>query len=326
MKISILTGNIKLIDEQFAEKLRAFGEVVWYKNSKDLSVDELKKILSESEIAITGWASPMLPAHENGWKLKYICHITGELKRIMPPSYFTPDSSVKVTNWGDDFSFATAEGAVALLFSVLKMIPDLDALIRKDGNADNRKIGLCTLHKTRVGIYGLSTIGRLVAEYLKPFNPIISYYDPTVKVCPEGLTCCKTLEELFSSNDIITIHAGLNDYTRGTVNYKLLSMLPQDGIIINTARGPIVVEEELGKILHEGNLRAGIDVSAFEADFNSSPYAATPNTILTGHAMSFIGKMERIALQEISHLNITRFVNKEPLKHIVSPEKYKLMT
>lgn len=326
MKISILTGNIKLIDDQFAEKLRAFGEVVWYKNSKDLSVDELKKILSESEIAITGWASPMLPAYENGWKLKYICHITGELKRIMPPSYFTPDSPVKVTNWGDDFSFATAEGAVALLFSVLKMVPQLDALVRKDGNAVNRKIGLCTLHKTRVGIYGLSTIGKIVVDYLKPFNPIISYYDPTIKVCPDGLTSCKSLEELFSTNELITIHAGLNDYTRGTVNYKLLSMLPQDGILINTARGPVVVEEDLGKILHEGKIRAGIDVSAYEGDFRASPYANTPNTILTGHSIAYIGRMERIELQEISFKNITRYISREPLKHIVSPEKFKLMT
>jgi glycerate dehydrogenase len=166
----------------------------------------------------------------------------------------------------------------------------------------------------------------MVADYLKPFNPIISYYDPTVAVPPEGLICCKTLDELFSTNDIVTIHAGLNDYTIGTVNYKLLSMLPQDGILINTARGPIVVEEELGKILHEGKIRAGIDVSAFENDFKTSPYANTPNTILTGHAMAYIGKMERIVLQEISYNNINRFIKNEQLKHVVTPEKFKFMT
>jgi glycerate dehydrogenase len=172
----------------------------------------------------------------------------------------------------------------------------------------------------------LSSIGKLVAEYVKPFGARISFYDPTIDNFPDNLTRYGSLEELFANNDIVSIHAGLNNYTRSSVDYSLLSKLPYGGILINTARGPIVVEKDLGKILMEGKIRAGIDVSEYESDFRLSPYMSCPNTTITSHAISKIGSLEKTILQEIAFDNLGRFAKSEKPVHVVTMRRYEMMT
>ena len=322
MKIAILTSHTRLISESWIKNLSAIGSVSQV--SPDASKADIAYALETSDIAVTGWGSPMLPPPVKTWKLRYICHITGELKRNIPVSYW--EAGIPVTNWGDSFSFATAEGSVALIFGVLKGLPALDKNLREQGHEGEGPRPFCTLYKTRVGIYGLSAIGRLVAEYLRPFRPILSFYDPTVTKAPDYLIRYDSLDTLFASNDLITIHAGLNDVTRDSINYRLLSMLPHGGAVINTARGHIVVENDLARILNEGRIKAGIDVICDERDWRTSPLSKCPNTVFTGHALSIIGPHEMLTLQETALENIRCFVENKPLRHIVSAERFRMMT
>jgi phosphoglycerate dehydrogenase-like enzyme len=322
LRIALLVRHPRLISDDFLAALAGFGERVDLPENASTKI--LAGILAGCDVAVTGWESPLLPLPQKNWRLRYICHMTGELKRIVPANYF--ESGIQVTNWGDIFSFATAEGTVALLFGVLKELPALDARIRESGNAGDCPRPFCTLCKTRVGIYGLSTIGRLVAQSLKPFGPVLSFYDPTVKEAPEGLIRYQSLDGLFMNNDIVTVHAGLNEHTRATVDYRRLAMLPPGGALINTARGAIVVEQDLARILNEGKIRAGIDVIEDEKDWRTSPLLACPNTLLSGHTMSKIGPLERTVLQENALDNLRRFRDGEPLKHLLTLERYRMMT
>lgn len=322
MIISLLTQYERIVDEEYIGALREFGEVRIIPKSAEHEAVAAR--LAESDVAVTGWESAKVPEPQPGWKLKYICHMTGEMKRTIPLACF--DVGIKITNWGDSFSFATAEGSVALLLGVMKDLVSLDRKVRAEGQAGSLPRPFCTLYNTRVGIYGLSTIGRLVAEYLKPFRPKLSFFDPTVAQAPEGLLQHSSLRDLFAGSDVVTIHAGLNDMTRGTVDYGLLSLLPYGGALINTARGPIVVESDLARILKEGNIRAGIDVIDHEDDWRKSPLASSPNVIFTGHNISKIGPWEKLTLQQTALENIRRFVSGTPLKHTVTVERYKMMT
>ncbi|MFH0921760.1 MAG: NAD(P)-dependent oxidoreductase, partial [Fibrobacterota bacterium] len=280
---------------------------------------------SETDIAITGWGSPMLPPPQKDWKLRYVCHMTGEMRRAyIPISYL--ESNIPVTNWGDAFSFATAEGSIALLFSVLKAIPEIDKRIRLPGPEKWCRPQLTSLFKARVGIYGLSTIGSIVAEWLKPYRPVISFYDPTVKIPPLDIIRYGSLRELFSNNDILMVHAGLNDATQHSIDYPLLSLLPPGGVFINMARGAIVKEADLARIAGEGKIRVGVDVIDDEKEWFASPLAKAPNVVFSGHMMSQLGRIERQVLQEIAMDNIKRFVEDKPLLHRVSPERYKIMS
>jgi phosphoglycerate dehydrogenase-like enzyme len=250
--------------------------------------------------------------------------MTGELRKYVPPAYFRSD--IPVTNWGNAFSFATAEGAIALLFSVLKDTKGLDLQVREKGSVIGDTPHICSLHGARVGIYGLSSIGRIVAERILPYGAEVLFYDPTITDVPPGLKRCGSLRDLFAGSDVVSIHTGLNDVTRHSVNGELLSLLPDGGILINTARGGIVVEEDLARILHTGRLRAGLDVIQHEDDWRTSLFVTTPNTVLTGHSMAYIGRAETTTLQSVAMDNIGRFAAGQALKHIVTEERFRLMT
>ncbi len=324
MKIAILTNHPRLVDTRFFEALARFGQVIDCPDVNSLSADALMAVLKDCDVAITGWGTPLLPQPQDDWKLRYICHLTGELKRQMPRSYIS--GSIAVTNWGDGFTFATAEASVALLLGTLKNLPALDAKIRTDGTAPDWPHFWGSLYKKRVAIYGLSNIGKLVAKQLSAFKPVLSFYDPVATDIPEGLTRRDSLYELFANADVVMIHAGLNEATRATVTSELLRLLPHGGIIINTARGAIVIEKDLAEVLKEGWLRAGIDVCEDEADFRTSPLMACPNTLLSGHAIACIGEQERHTLQETALENVERFKRNEPMAHRVTLERYAVMS
>jgi phosphoglycerate dehydrogenase-like enzyme len=322
--ITILTDSVRLISPDFIQMLGGIGTVVNPPDIDKKTDEDLSDLLRATDIAITGWRSPMLPQPQKGWKLRYICHMTGEMRsKHIPISYL--ESDVIVTNWGNAFSFATAEGSMALLFSALKAIPEIDRRIRLKSGEWN-KFQLTSLYKARVGIYGLSTIGSIVAELLRPYGAIISFYDPITREPPPHLIRCKILQELFSNSDIIMVHAGLNDVTRHSIDYSLLSLLPQGSVFINMARGAIVRETDLARIADEGKIRVGVDVIEDESDWSASPLARVKNVILSGHKMSQLGWIERKVLQTIAIDNIKRFAEGEPLSHVITPEHYRLMS
>ena len=324
MKIALLTNHPRLVDPAFITALGRWGPVTASADVKALSPQALADVLKHSDVAITGWGTPVLPDPQPDWKLRYVCHITGELRGALSRAYFT--GAIPVTNWGTSFTFATAEASIALLLATLKGLPALDAKIRRDGTAPDWPHFWGSIHQKRVGIYGLSPIGKLVAQQLRAFGPEISYYDPVATDIPEGLIRRASLHELFANADVVMIHAGLNEHTRATVNAELIRLLPHGGILINTARGAIVVEKDLAAILQEGKLRAGIDVCEDEHDFRTSPLMACPNTVMTGHALSCIGEQERSTLQATVLDNLGRFQRGEPLQHVVSLARYGLMS
>lgn len=327
MKIAILTNHPRLVDPAFVAALGAFGQVMPCADVKAMSAQALAATLKDSDVAITGWGTPALPEPQAGWKLRYVCHITGELRGALSRAYFTgATDAIAVTNWGTSFTFATAEASIALLLGTLKNLPALDAKIRADGTAPDWPHFWGSIHGKRVGIYGLSHIGKLVAHQLKAFGPVLSYHDPVATDIPEGLTRRDSLHDLFAQADVVMIHAGLNEQTRATVTEPLLRLLPHGGILINTARGAIVVERDLAKVLQEGHLRAGIDVCEDERDFRTSPLMQCPHTVITGHALSCIGEQERATLQQTALDNLGRFQRGEPLQHRVTLARYALMS
>jgi D-3-phosphoglycerate dehydrogenase len=324
--LTIFTNSSRLINQTFINALSEFGLVIQPTDVAKMANSDLSDLLSKTDIAITGWGGPMLPEPQPDWRLRYVCHMTGEMKRHCIPLSYIVESGITVTNWGNAFSFATAEGSMALLFSVLKAIPEIDKLIRLPGPEKWNRPQLTSLYKTRIGIYGLSTIGSIVAELLTPYGAFVSFYDPTIKTPPPDLRRFDTLRDLFSNNDIIMVHAGLNDITRHSIDYELLSLLPVGSVFINMARGAIVREADLARIAGEGRLRVGVDVIDAEKEWYTSPLAKVPNVILSGHVMSQLGRIEREVLQTIALDNIKRFVNKEPLLHVVTPERYRIMS
>ena len=81
------------------------------------------RVLSEADVALTGWPTPRLPESllaQPDRKLKYICNLTGSIKRWTPRSYL--EQGIRVTNWGDGAMWYLAEGNLTLMLALTREV------------------------------------------------------------------------------------------------------------------------------------------------------------------------------------------------------------
>jgi phosphoglycerate dehydrogenase-like enzyme len=94
----------------------------------------------------------------------------------------------------------------------------------------------------------------------------------------------RTLEQLFTESDIISIHLKLSDRTRGLIDRSLLGRMKRDAILVNTSRGPIVVEADLVEALQQDTIGgAALDVYDQEPLPADHPLRKTEHTLLLAH-------------------------------------------
>jgi glyoxylate reductase len=142
------------------------------------------------------------------------------------------------------------------------------------------------LRGATLGIIGLGKIGRAVAQRATGFGLNVVYFKP--KREPEiesalGVTYLP-LDELLRKSDFVTLHCSLNQQTRGLINETALQKMKPTAILINTARGPIVVTDALVRALREGWIAgAGIDVTDPEPLPKTHPLYELPNCLIIPH-------------------------------------------
>ncbi|TKA33049.1 hypothetical protein B0A54_14710 [Friedmanniomyces endolithicus] len=118
------------------------------------------------------------------------------------------------------------------------------------------------------GILGLGRIGTAVALRAKAFGWHVNFYDPYLPNGADkavGIERTKKIEDLFRRSSILSIHCPATRETRNLVDYELLSLLPKDAVLINTARGEVVNLDAVERCLKEGGLiGAGLNVLPVE--------------------------------------------------------------
>lgn len=231
-----------------------------YDNMKDRPESEYADLCRAYEVILAGRHSPMIPAalSEDPGALRYVCSVVGSQRAYVHRSLL--EAGVHLTNWGDTAGFPIAEGAFCLMLAALKDMHHQIAEIRRDGWTIDHKTTGGTLRNSTVGVYGCGAIGRTFIEMLQPFPCRVLVFDPYMKDVPPGAERVDSLEDLFRQSQIVAIHAGLTDETRHSVTAELLAMLPDHGVLVNTARGGIVDQDALFAELESGRLRAGVDV------------------------------------------------------------------
>ncbi|MFT3787777.1 MAG: NAD(P)-dependent oxidoreductase [Tepidisphaeraceae bacterium] len=283
----------------------------------------------EHDVYLTGWTTVTLPpslAQDPG-KLRYICGVTGSMKTLVPIELVR--AGIPLTNWGDAPANGVAEGAMTLLLTVLKDIPKRTTLVREGGwklDMDQHGGSLLGLN---VGIYGCGVIGRRFVEMIRPFGAKLRVFDPYASTLPEGVDRANSLDELMAGTEALVIHAGWTPETNKSITRKHLAMLPDHGVVINTARGGIIDQDALFDELASGRLRAGLDV--LEPDKMPTDHAARQwsNVVFTAHQVEFAwpGASRRMStMHEYALDNLRRFASGQPLRWLMDETRYKLST
>jgi phosphoglycerate dehydrogenase-like enzyme len=220
-----------------------------------------------------------------------------------------------------DTGASTVELTTALIFAVLRRIPEIDRRMRTERWP---AIAGRLLEGKMLGIIGLGRIGSQVARMARLFNARVLATGRTLtpERAREAGAEAVTLERLLRESDILSIHVPLNDQTRGMIGAKEFALLKPGAILINTARGPIVSEAALIEALETGKLSGGgFDVYDEEPLGMNHPLRSFENVVLLSHRGY---ATEEILVERYQHAmeNILKFFDGEPVT-LVNPEANK---
>lgn len=191
---------------------------------------------------------------------------------------------ITVVNAPESNIHSVAEHTLALMLAAAKHLVTRDLEVReKQFDARNDTIGTEIRGKT-VGIVGLGTIGQLVVKLLRPFEVDLLAYDAYKSETELDVGLVEDIEDIYLNSDIISLHLPLNEETENLVGAEEFSKMKKSVIFINTARGGLVVEEELVEALSSGEIKAaGLDVYEKEPPSPDNPLFQLDNAVLSPH-------------------------------------------
>lgn len=176
---------------------------------------------------------------------------------------------------------SVAEHAFALMLAAAHRVAEMDREVR--AGLFQPKNSMELLGKT-VGVIGTGGIGREMIRLCAGIGMKVLAWNRSG--VPAELPCeAVPLDELLRRSDVVSLHLGLNEQTRGLLSREKLALLKPGAIFVNTARGAIVDEAALVEALREGRIaHAALDVFVEEPLPADSPLRTLPNTTLTPHA------------------------------------------
>ncbi len=196
-------------------------------------------------------------------------------------------------------AITTAEHAIALIFALVRQIPEANASTHAGKWEKNRFMGVELYNKT-LGVIGAGNIGGIVCSRALGLGMKVIAYDPFLsdeRARALGVTRVE-LDELLARADIITLHTPLTERTRNILSREALQRTKPGVRIVNCARGGLVDEAALAELLKSGHIAgAALDVFAVEPA-TESPLFGLPNVVLTPHlGASTVEAQENVALQ-----------------------------
>ncbi|KAH8689881.1 putative 2-hydroxyacid dehydrogenase [Talaromyces proteolyticus] len=175
----------------------------------------------------------------------------------------------------DAVAEATADMAIFLMLAVLRNTTNAEKSAREGswrvapGLVPARDPSELTL-----GIVGLGAIGKYLAKKAAVFNLKVVYHNRNQLSAEEeaqyGVSYCRTLHEMLSVSDIVSINCPLNEKTTGLIGAAEFACMKDGVFVVNTSRGPVIDEKSLIEALESGKVtRAGLDVFANEPNINT---------------------------------------------------------
>jgi len=288
--------------------------------NKKLTEDELAEMVTDFDVIIAGTEPITAKVMSNASNLKHISRVGIGLDSV--DLMAAEEKGIKISYTPDAPAPAVAELTIGMMLTLLRSMHVSNAQMH--AGQWHRFFGR-RLSNVTIGIVGMGRIGKGVIRYLQGFgNPKILVNDiqPDLQFGDEYELEWASKEQIYREADVISLHLPLTGKTKNMIRTEHLRMMKDDAIILNTARGGIINEDDLYDVLQTGHLSgAAIDVFAFE------PYTGKLKDIerclLTAHMGSMSvdcrTRMEIEATEEA-----VRFLTGKPLEGLVPEDEYEV--
>ena len=307
-KCTVTKGDVDL------SPLEKWGETEYYDL---LSKEDIKKVLSDADAVICNKAKLDREIIESAPSLKYIGLFATGYNNI--DTVAAAEHGITVCN----VPGYSTDSVAQLTFSlILELAGNASAYVRSVAAGDWKRskqfsyffAPISELAGKTLGIYGLGTIGKAVAEIAKAFKMRVIAYSRT----PKNIDGIEEVgkEELFRQSDFLSFHCPLNSDSALAVNRESLALMKSSAYLVNTARGGIVDEHALAEALEKGVIAgAALDVLTEEPMAEDCPLFGAPNCIITPH-IAWAAYETRVRLIKLVAANVDAFVKGETINRV----------
>nr|WP_321401772.1 D-2-hydroxyacid dehydrogenase [uncultured Desulfobacter sp.] len=312
MKIVVLDGFTLNPGDLNWDKFLEIGDLKVYDRT---SPEEIRERTAGADIVLTN--KTVLTAEDIAAmdKVKYIGVLATGVNVV--DLEYTKKNGITVTNVPGYSGSSSAQAVFALILELTNRVGHHSQTVT-DGKWSASKdfcywdYPLVELEGITLGIVGYGGIGKAVAKIALAFGMNVLIYNRSVPPdLPEGITY-SDLDNLIKSSDIISLHCPLTPQTKGMINKDSLAQMKKTSYLINTSRGPLIVESDLADALNQGIIAgAAMDVLDVEPPDTSCPLLTADNCYITPHiAWATLASRER--LMGIAVENIKKYLAGTP--------------
>ena len=321
IKIVVLDGYTENPGDLSWEGLEALGRLTVYDRtpSKDGNGEILLRAKG-AQIVITN-KTPLTEATLRALmpELRYI--------GVLATGYNVVDTAcakelgVPVCNIPTYGTTAVAQFTMALLMELCHHVGAHSDRVRRGAWSDSVDFcfwdyPLIELAGKTMGLIGYGRIGKAVAALAKAFGMRAVFYDTFAQADENAQKV--SLDALFAQSDVISLHCPLFAENTGMIDAAAIGNMKPGVMILNTARGPLINEQDLARALGEGRVAgAAVDVLSQEPPSRDNPLLSAPNCLVTPH-IAWAPKESRQRLMDIAVDNVHAFLEGRP-KNVVNP-------
>ncbi|MGI6668942.1 MAG: D-2-hydroxyacid dehydrogenase [Acetivibrionales bacterium] len=317
MKIVILDGYTENPGDLSWEGFASLGELTVYDRTRR---EEIIPRIGDAEIVITNKTPLDAEIFDACPSIRYV--------GVLATGYNVVDveaaakRNIIVTNIPTYGTAAVAQFTFALLLEVCHHVWKHYEAVKagewaRRGDFCFWDYPLIELAGKTMGIIGFGRIGQNVAKIAQSFgmNVLAASRHQDKSLESETLRYA-TPDELLEKSDVISLHCPLTSSTKGIINKDTIAKMKDGVILINTARGPLIVEEDLKEALCSGKVAyAAVDVVSVEPITDDNPLLSAPNCIITPH-IAWAPKESRKRLMDIAVDNLKAFLSDNPVNTV----------
>ena len=317
MKIVVLDGYALNPGDLSWEAFRELGDLTVHERT---SSEEILKRSSGAEILLTNKTPVREQVIQQLPGLKYI--------GVLATGYNIIDvdaasrNNIVVANIPDYGSYSVAQLTFALLLELCHHVQRHSDSVREGKWASSRdwcywEYPLVELADKTMGIIGFGNIGQKVGDIAESFGmKVLGAARQESDQSTRQNFRWASVAEILQQSDVVSIHCPLTPETKGLINAQSVRTMRPESFLLNTSRGPIIVDEDLSEALNAGVIAgAGIDVLSVEPPHQNNPLFTARNCIITPH-IAWATQEARARLMNMALANLKAFLNGNPVNVI----------
>ncbi|MFR1841390.1 MAG: D-2-hydroxyacid dehydrogenase [Oscillospiraceae bacterium] len=314
MKICILDWTTVTSGDISSDIFREFGEIKCYELTDN---EHAAEYIGDADMVLCNKVLITDDVIKKCPNLKYIGLFATGYNNIDLKS--ASEHGIIVCNAGSYSTDAVAQQTFAYILDHYSRISEYDKFVKTDGWINSKTfskfpIKTMELSGKTISIIGFGSIGKAVAKIADAFGMKVLVNTRTAPVnCPYETV---SLENAFKRADILTVHCPLTEQTTGIINAQNLSLMKENAIVVNTARGGIVKEQDLADALNNEQIAAAyLDVLVNEPMSPETPLKTAKNCVITPHT-AWAPLETRLRLIDIVCSNIRAYLGGNPVNKV----------